>query len=621
MANERYLLGFTQTLKRAKFVSYPGGDPPYSLEKQRERLLPQLQTLTTSAAQISVEATADGQVVAVVQMNPQALSRSAFPEALLKRADWRLLGSRSARVRPDAGRGADRDEKTLTTELFIAATPSKLADALPLLMANERLIEDDPVANDFRNLEAIRLMSQDDRMKPGISNQPDDLELVLHYDAQIDSDWHDRFTAFAQKVGVKLDPGLEIASRGLLFMTATATLEAANKLARFTFLRAVRPLPEPRPLEQPHLLRAAKRQAILPKQSAVDPYVTIAIVDGGLPADHPFIPWAKAIESPAHHDIGVSVTAYQNHGLAVTSAALFGTITPNVMAPRPYATVDHYRVLGTNTGGKKGHYRALALIDEVLAQRSYGFISLSIGPPEPMDDDTVSPWTTLLDDHLGDGSALACVAVGNNGEDDEPACRVMAPADSVNALGIGACDSADGGDWNPTSYSAKGPGRSPGLIKPDLLHFGGSPTTPYLFAGINGDVLQIHGTSFATPGATRMATGIRSHFGSQLTPMALKALLIHCADRDDRKHDVLEVGWGRAAHMLQDLTIAAKPIPTLQAITRERGSTLRSVRTSRIIRSAMMVRSRRIPPAIRSSRSTITSRKTSGGYLRRNGIP
>lgn len=552
MANERYLLGYTQTLKRARFVSHEPGPPPYELDGQRQRLLPQLQSLAAAAEAIPAEARAEGQVVAVVQLNPQALSRSAFPQALLRHADWRLLGSRSNRVKPAGGTRAKYEEPSLTTDLFVAATPDQLKSALPLLMAKDRGVAEDPITRDFCNLEAIRLMGSDDRIKPGILDTPNELELVLHYDSLLDARWHDRFTAFAKRVGVALDPGLEIASRGLLFMTATATRAAVEKLARFSFLRAIRPLPEPRPLEEPQLLRAAQKRARLPQAPAVDPNLTIAIFDGGLPNNHPFSMWVRAIEPPLHHDIGAPVAGLQAHGIAVTSAALFGSIEPNTVAARPFATVDHYRVLGANTGGKKGHYRALALIDEVLSQRDYALVSLSLGPPEPMDDDNVSPWTTLLDDHLGDGTTLACVAAGNNGESAEPDCRVMAPADSVNALGIGACNVVNG-DYVRAAYSAKGPGRTPGLIKPDLLHFGGTDATPYLFAGVNSAILKTSGTSFATPGVTRIASAVRAHFGHKFSPMVVKALLVHCADRDD-DHEVLEVGWGRACHQLPELT-------------------------------------------------------------------
>ncbi len=106
MANERYLLAYTQTLERAPYVSGPGGEPPYTLEEQRTRLKPQLQALAADIAHVPAVAMASGQVVAVVRLNPQALSRSAFPQALFKHADLRLLGSRSAQVKPEGGRAA-----------------------------------------------------------------------------------------------------------------------------------------------------------------------------------------------------------------------------------------------------------------------------------------------------------------------------------------------------------------------------------------------------------------------------------------------------------------------------------------------------------------------------------
>ena len=37
--------------------------------------------------------------------------------------------------------------------------------------------------------------------------------------------------------------------------------------------------------------------------------------------------------------------------------------------------------------------------------------------------------------------------------------------------------------------------------------------------------------------------------------MVLKALLVHCAERDDDEHDTLEVGWGRVPQSIQDLTV------------------------------------------------------------------
>lgn len=549
----RFLLGYGKELPEVAYVGGPGGQPPYSIERQQQRLLPMFATLDEQAQELPPPVTPDGQVVAVIRLHPAALSRSAFPDALMRRAGLRLLGSKPARHRPEAGRGHDAPEGLPVTDLFVAATRQAFRGASQLLMDQQRLIEADPVSEDFQSIEELRLMRPQDRVKPGIAGKVDDLELVLHYNATMDRKWRSSFTRYAESVGVSLDAGLEFQRRDLLFLTASASRKAAEDLALFTFVRAIRPLPEPRPLERPKVIRAAGAKVYLPQVGAVDPKCRMAIFDGGLPPDHPFQPWARAIEPLPQHSIGLALPDLQAHGIAVTSAALFGPLELGKTAAQPYCTVDHFRVLGANTGGKKGLYRALGLIDEVLDQSHYDLISLSIGPPEIIDDDRVSAWTTLLDDYLGLRNCLGLVAVGNNGEEVDPDSRVMPPSDSVNALGVGSCTHANEGVWTRAPYSAKGPGRSPGLIKPDVVYFGGTQQRPFLFAGTNGQVLQEMGTSFSTPSLARMAAGLKAHFGSSLSTTAIKALLVHCAENGG--HSPLEVGFGRVPDIMENLTI------------------------------------------------------------------
>ena len=52
-----------------------------------------------------------------------------------------------------------------------------------------------------------------------------------------------------------------------------------------------------------------------------------------------------------------------------------------------------------------------------------------------------------------------------------------------------------------------------------------------------------------------MASGVRAHFGSNLNHLAIRALLVHTAERGD--HDMREVGWGRAAQELDDIVLCA----------------------------------------------------------------
>ena len=142
-------------------------------------------------------------------------------------------------------------------------------------------------------------------------------------------------------------------------------------------------------------------------------------------------------------------------------------------------------------------------------------------------------WTAVLDEYLADGLCVATVAVGNDGEADaeEKLNRVQVPGDTVNGLAIGASD-CEGKVWKRASYSSVGPGRSPGIIEPDLVAFGGCHDMPYWVLGLNSGTTLVpqSGTSFASPHALRVATGVKANFGGSLEALAVKALLIHTAE-------------------------------------------------------------------------------------------
>ena len=112
-----------------------------------------------------------------------------------------------------------------------------------------------------------------------------------------------------------------------------------------------------------------------------------------------------------------------------------------------------------------------------------------------------------------------------------------------------------GTGWKRAPYSSIGPGRSPGIMKPDGLAFGVSSREPYwvLNAENPGAAMPITGTSFAAPTALRTAIGLKAHFGKLLTPLAVKALLLHSAD--DGGHNKAEVGWGRISEDVDEIVL------------------------------------------------------------------
>jgi len=275
------------------------------------------------------------------------------------------------------------------------------------------------------------------------------------------------------------------------------------------------------------------------------------IFDGGIPASTLKVisPWVSLIEPVG---LGKADSSLEMHGLAVTSAALFGPLKPDKTSDTPACLIDHVRVLDQDWQNDIEAWAILDRIDQFLKKEgeNYQLVNLSLGPDMAVDDDEVTRWTSVLDDHFATSGHLAFVAAGNNGARDSEAGldRICPPSDGVNLLCVGAADSRDL-NWSRAPYSAQGPGRAPGMMKPDILAFGGSLTArglfPQGFAVLEGSksATVTQGTSFAAPFALRTAASVLAQRSNELSPLAVRALLVHRAEQGE--NDVKEVGWGR----------------------------------------------------------------------------
>jgi hypothetical protein len=367
------------------------------------------------------------------------------------------------------------------------------------------------------------------------------LEAILHANG-IGDGVIENFRAYVESLGGKalVDAGLQVG--GLCFMGVRAAPELAPAIATFSFLRGLRPMPVMRsysPFRSTHYFAVQ-----LPDGDALNPHLRVAILDGGLPASPDLSRWVSSNDG-GDVDASLSPTGLE-HGLAVTSAALFGSIESGTALGPPLAKIDHFRVVDGDVSQDQPHYyKILNRIVDVLVSEHYDYVNISVGPDVSMEDDIIHAWTAKLDELFSHGKTLAFHAAGNRGEESPPQSRLGPPADGVNAIGVGACDAEDGA-WSKASYSSIGPGRSPGIIKPDVVSFGGTPGAEFgaLYSQPIVSVRGAIGTSFASPNAMRLALGTAAYFGHALKPLAVKALLVHHAKRDNT-HDVNHVGWGR----------------------------------------------------------------------------
>lgn len=545
-----FIIGYGERLASDLAAPVAGGPKahPYTFVEARRRLAPKVKAAVEQIEELPKEVCPKDETVALVTLHPTYLAKSYYPGELLKAYALETIGSRPREVSPDKWARKKPPESAVTSELFVAGKRSHFRQ---LAADIGQIRETASTADDLIKIEDFRTQPPEEKLKPLRSDSKEPLlEVVLHAQpiAQ-DAFILEGFEAYLKTLDVRLDlDKRKFFAEGLCFLPLRVPREVASDVVKYSFLRLAREMPrlrQFRPLTRatPGFTSFACR---LPKVEPVDREIRVAVFDGGIRPDAKLDPWVTRKKTK---NLGDPVPEFQNHGTAVTSALLFGPLQDGITADRPYAGIDHYRVLDKDTlkDDQQELYTVLERIQDVLESRpKYDFINLSLGPDLPVEDGDVHAWTAVLDQLFSDGRTLPAIAVGNSGEKDWPSgnARIQTPADCVNALSVGGCDRAGAG-WRRAPYSSIGPGRSPGVMKPDGLAFGGSSKEPYwvLNAEKPGTAMPTTGTSFAAPTALRTALGIRAHFGQQLMPLGIKALLVHTAE--DGGHDKNEVGWGR----------------------------------------------------------------------------
>jgi|HubBroStandDraft_1064217.scaffolds.fasta_scaffold02359_11 hypothetical protein len=556
MTKRNFLLGRGERLVEEVAGVRGGGSKshPYTFEEAKDRIAPMLTRMVRGIDQLPPGACPNDVAVAAIMLNPEYIAKSYFPEKLFESLGLDPVGSRPRRITPEK-RSKGRDpEEAITTELFVMGTRSAFRawrSALP------QWREDAAGAKDLPTIEEISAPTAREKIKGRLPKTGEIVfEVVLHNDGRTGSNAViTQFGTYLDDIGIGQPLNRRFAAGGLCFVEVEAPAELADRIATFTPVRALRQMPTLRILRPSFRSSRVPMEAIhLPMTGPLDPNIRVAIFDGGIPKGHPVMKWVKAFE-PA--GIGNSLTEFQKHGLGVTSAFLFGHIDPSKPLGRPYASVDHYRVLDT-TPGQDPHelYEVLDRIDRVLVEKSYQFINLSIGPYPPVEDDDVHAWTAVIDERLARGDTLATIAVGNNGDrlGGDGLNRIQVPADCVNALAVGACDNHEA-PWQRCTYSSVGPGRSPGLVKPDFVEFGGCLQRPFIVLH-DGKLIALEateGTSFSAPSVLRLGAGLRAHFGDNLSILAIRALLIHTTEPSN--HPCEEIGRGRVARSVEDIVL------------------------------------------------------------------
>ena len=427
MASPRYLIGQGEKLSE-EIARPPHGmgekAHPYSFLKARQRLAPQWQSAAKAIEALPALACPGGEAALEVTLHPSYLAKTYYPAGLIRELGLRHLGSRAVHIIPEkvvAARAEESGKAQPAPVLYLAGAADGLIEFGKAVAS--WVPQDENVQNAFRRIECVstpgpnRLKKLSERFNDR-DNIP--LEVVLHNpEERGNSEVIRSFAKFMRSLDVKYVLERLRQAGGLAFLPIVAPRGRLDDVLIFSFLRALREAPRVVPFDPVARSFGQAFPIQLTDEDASAPDLSVAIFDGGLPEDHGLDKWVTLHDAPG---VGAPVKAAQKHGLAVTSAFLFGPLMQGEPLSRPPANVDHWRVYGDGDNGND--FEAIDLLDRiegVLTSRRYDFINISLGPDYPLDDDDVSPWTARLDQLLASGETVATVACGNNGELDAAA--------------------------------------------------------------------------------------------------------------------------------------------------------------------------------------------------------
>lgn len=535
------LIGYGETLTKKVTVKSGPADKnhPYSFDEAKQRFHSGLSEIIQDIQNKPDEECADGKVVIKLTQHPSYLAKSYYPTSLINYFGMEDIGSKPVLVKPEKWAVKKHPEEGLASCIYVSGTKKQYSNLLEKIQSGDL---QNNVLKNIQTIESVSTFSGKEKIKTLIDKGSKlKLEVVIHA-SSADKTILSSFNKYVEQIDGLAEFNKAKTVGGLTFLPVTIDKDNVEKLSNFSHLRVLRSLPELR-FNKPDVTRTTLNHSFsLPQVEPLQNDFKVCIFDGGLGSSHLIGSWAEEI---IPDDVKSSHPGLLSHGGEVCSTYLFGPFDSETQTMgKPYTNVDIVRVLSPDDNDPD-LFEILDRIENVLSEKKYKYINLSLGPQIPVEDDEVHVWTSVLDSHFQDGSCLATVAIGNDGDLGNELGRIQPPSDMVNSLAVGSCTSSKG-EWERSSYSCTGPGRSPGIVKPDGLMFGGVGSNLFqVYSPLIDKIVGTEGTSYSAPYALRVAAGIDAITDFELMPTTIKALMIHNAEKVESQHELKEVGWGR----------------------------------------------------------------------------
>lgn len=480
------------------------------------------------------------EIVINLKMNVDYSSKSYHPRTLINQSDAIEVGSKKWTKKVISN---GKEKNKIGKNIFLRINEEKLIYLENLLnQQEEQLLKG--FIDDVRSIEEFYF----DDHKEFVDIFGEDwiagrTEIVIHPQDSLEGDVVERLLHLIDKYGGDSSKAkVRSYNPGPIFISAYLEKETLMKIMPFNPIRTVHPF-EFRGLPR---TRGALTNFSLPltNDSTQKSPITVGIFDGGVDENisllKNYVVEHNPISTPKHPE-------YMQHGIGVAGAALFGDLSnyssKNIL-PIPSVNIESFRVFPLSDPKDIDLYEVIDIIEKVVPQNPHiKVFNLSLGPYGPIEDDYVSRFTYVIDKLSEDNKRWFSIAVGNDGDmKDKDDCRIQAPSDSVNNIGVGAYSYSDS-EIVRAPYSCIGDGREGGKVKPDILELGGCDKNPLHLIGVDGQNKWFAaGTSFAAPIIASKGAEVMGRCNT-VDPLLSRVLLIHSAKHPKGKHDQ-EHGYG-----------------------------------------------------------------------------
>lgn len=492
------------------------------------------------------------EIIINVKMDVDYSAKSYHPSALISQVNADDVGSKKwMKEIPSASENKSKKIK-IGKEIFLRLNRNKLENFERQLRQGNGFSKG--AIDNIRSIDSLYFDNHSSLINKFTEDWTEGrVELVLHpFESNIEKAREQLLKLIEQYGGDTSKVKFKTYKSGITFASALLSRNTLSNVLKFNPIRTAHPIF----LKQLPSIRSGGSNIPLPLPpiNSQKSLIKIGVFDGGVNITNPyfagFVNENNPIPNPKNNE-------FLEHGIGVVGAALYGDLSKyglNVNLPTPVVNVESFRVFPLTDINDIDLYEIIDIIEDIVPNRTdIQVYNLSIGPYGAIDDDNITRFTYAIDELSKAGKTLFAVAVGNDGDlDDDGLCRIQAPSDAVNCLGVGAYSKNNDGTLDRAVYSSYGDGREGCKIKPDFLDFGGSHTSPFQLMSSDAKNRNFScGTSFSTPLVTAKAAEIigRCNFGN---PLLARALLVHTARHPENKADRY-MGHGIASQSVEDI--------------------------------------------------------------------